>query len=156
MELLSSSNGSLASELFPLARELAPGEEAALRQVAPGGQFAPARDLLGRFVFETEAFAAAELFFKNALKPRRGPEVLGLDELGRLEMLRRAGLRPCLDRALAALADPGGPLVLLCAAREECVPELRRLVESAGLALETICPPRSEEAIAAVLRALGG
>jgi hypothetical protein len=150
MELLSSGDGSLVSEAFPLARRLGPDEE-----VAPGWA-APGRALFGRFVFEMGAFAAAERFFRGALEAGRPPEVLGLDELGRLEMLRMTGLRPCLDRALAALAEPEGPLVLLCAAREDCLSELYRLAESADLRVETIRPPRPEEAIEAALRALSG
>jgi hypothetical protein len=150
MELLKSRDGSLVSEVFPLARRLGPDEEAAPGRVASG------RIFFGRFVFETGAFAAAERFFRSALEAGRPPEVLGLDELGRLEMLRMSGLRPCLDRALTALAEPGGPLVLLCAVREDCLSELHRLAESAGLWVETICPSRPEEAIEAALRALSG
>jgi nucleoside-triphosphatase THEP1 len=147
--LLSSGDGSLSSDRFPLARELAPGEEVALQQAAPQ------RQTLGRFVFETGAFARAEAFVQSALDTRSSLEVFGLDELGRLELRRREGLRPCLDLALAALAASEGRLALICAAREDCLPELRDLARSIGLKTETIRPPRSEEAIAGVLRALG-
>jgi nucleoside-triphosphatase THEP1 len=144
MELLSGAGGSLASELLPLARELGAGEE------LPAGRIA-----LGRFSFDQGAFDRAAAFLQGALAAG-APEIIGLDEIGRLETLRREGLRPCLDLALAALAAPEGPSVLLCAAREDCAGALAGLAGSRGLLVATIDPPRAEAALAAVLRALGG
>jgi nucleoside-triphosphatase THEP1 len=148
LELLSSCDRSLASELLVLARELYPGE----RQEREGA----AREslILGRYIFDSSAFERAEAFLQSALKGDAAPEILGIDEIGRLEMLRHEGLRPCLDGALAALAGPGEPRVLLCAVREDCVGELARLALSFGLDVETIRPPRTEAAVAAALRAL--
>jgi hypothetical protein len=144
MELLSSVGLGLSSELFPLAREPKAGEE-----IREGGI------ALGRFVFDASAFARAEAFLRCSLESVPGPEILGLDEIGRLEMLRHSGLRPCLDLALSALAVPGGPKALLCSVREDCAAELLRLVESAGLSAAVIRPPRPEEAVGAVLAAIG-
>jgi nucleoside-triphosphatase THEP1 len=154
LELLSSCDFSLASELLALARELGPGEgqerEGAARESL----------ILGRYIFDSRAFERAEIFLKSALKGAlpgdAAPEILGIDEIGHLEMLRHEGLRPCLDGALKALSGSGGPRVLICAVREDCVGELVRLALSIGLDVETIRPPRAEAAVAAALRALEG
>jgi len=144
LELIAASGGSFVSESLPLARELEAGEAP-----AAGGI------VLGRFAFEAPAFDRAEAFLRSSLEASPRPEIIGLDEIGRLETLRGIGLRSCLDFCLSSLAGSAGPRVLICSAREGSADELRRLAESAGIATATIRQPRSEDAFAAVSRALG-
>jgi hypothetical protein len=126
LELLSSSGGKLASELLPLARDSGSGPPPA------SGEF-----VLGRFAFDLKAFARALSFLRDKLTVSGTggcPEILGLDEIGRLELDRKAGLWPCLELALAAASRKDGPRLLCCAAREgESSDRLRDLVSSAGL-----------------------
>ena len=147
MEYLSGTGAGLVSERVELARESTPGESSAEGFLS-----------LGRFIFDRAAFAKAELFIRAAGEPP-GAWALGLDEIGRLEMRRGEGLRGCLDLALAATARPGGPRLLLCSAREDCVGEARLMAEASGLGTETFELPSSRPALGAALaealRALG-
>jgi hypothetical protein len=142
MEYLSSSSGLLVSERVPLARELVGGGAAQARPESPEGRF-----VLGHFLFEAAAFAAASAFVRSALasaERRGGLEILGLDEIGRLELDRGAGLRPCLDLALASAAAGSGPELLVCAARDANASALRDLVQAAGLPVDLASPPRAD------------
>jgi nucleoside-triphosphatase THEP1 len=143
MEYLKASGGRIEAERVDLARELKEGE-----LPIPGCL------ALGRFVFERGAFAGAERFVRSALEGKGKAEALGLDEIGRLEMLRGEGLMDCLELALAALAGAAGPRVLVCSAREDSVVELLRMAQEAGLRTETFDAARSGEALAAARRAL--
>jgi hypothetical protein len=135
LELLSSAEGRLVSERFFLMRELKPGE-------APG----PGEGSIGRFAYDPGAFARAESFFRGALSEA---DVLGLDEIGALELARGEGLRPCLDLALDAFAggEPRRRRLLVCAARDGNVGALRELVEARGLAVSVYEPELLPSAI---------
>ena len=91
----------------------------------------------------------------EAMKAHDRVEALGIDEIGRLELLRGEGLMPSLELALAWAAEREGPRVLVCSVREECVVEVRRLAQVAGLMAEAFEVSRAEEALAAARRALG-
>lgn len=151
LELLSSAEGRLVSERFSLMRELKPGE-------APG----PGEGSIGRFAFDPGAFARAESFFRGALSET---DILGLDEIGALELARGQGLRPCLDLALDALASGGAGSaaageppprrrLLVCAARDGNVGALRELVEARGLAVSVYEPSLLPSAIEGARRIL--
>jgi nucleoside-triphosphatase THEP1 len=143
MEFLSGAEGRLKAERIALARELREGELPAAGSLA-----------LGRFVFEPAVFARAESFFSEAMDGEGGPEVLGMDEIGRLELQRGDGLMPCLELVLEAVAGGSGPRLLVCSAREDCVAELRHLVQAAGLRTETFEPPRVHELLRTISREL--
>jgi nucleoside-triphosphatase THEP1 len=143
MEFLSGAGGRLVAERVELARELGSGE-------LPAAGFLE----LGRFVFDRSAFARAGDFMMKALGAKEGPEALGIDEIGRLEMLRGEGLADCLERALAAVANEGGARVLLCSAREDCVLELRHLAQASGLRTETFPVSGAGEALLAARRSM--
>ena len=143
MEFLSGAEGRLKAERIALARELRDGEFPAAGSLA-----------LGRFVFEQAVFAKAESFFSEAMEGEGSPEVLGMDEIGRLELQRGDGLMPCLELALEAIASDAGPRLLVCSAREDCVAELRHLAQAAGLRTETFELPRVQEILRAISREL--
>lgn len=148
LEFLTGASGQLAAERVALARSLESGE------LPSAGYLA-----LGRFAFDRSAFVRAEGFFAAALAARPAPEALVLDEIGRLELLRGEGLMPCLELALEAVslagAEAKGPRALLCSAREDCVVELRRMAQVAGLLTETFEASRAGDALSAALRAVG-
>jgi nucleoside-triphosphatase THEP1 len=143
MEYLRAKRGELAAERAGLARELAEGE-----LPLPGSL------ALGRFVFDRSAFSKAERFMRSALGNKGGAEILGLDEIGRLELLQGEGLMPCLELSLDALARDEGPRILICAVREDCVASLIRIAQEFGLRTETFDPSRQGEALDAARRAL--
>jgi hypothetical protein len=63
-------------------------------------------------------------------------EALGLDEIGTLELMRKSGLRPCLELALTAVATGWGPSLLVCSSRDSNAGFLRDLAAAAGLEVE--------------------
>jgi nucleoside-triphosphatase THEP1 len=138
MEFLSAAEGRTSMERSPLARALPEGELPASGSLA-----------FGRFLFDRSAFAKASAFARSSAGAE--DELLCLDEIGRLELQRGEGLMDCLEFALSALAGGGELRVLACAAREDCVNELQRLVREAGLASHTFEARREAEALA-VLR----
>jgi nucleoside-triphosphatase THEP1 len=124
MEFLSGADGSLASRRERLAWGSDPGKRGAADAI-----------ILDRFTFDGAVFRRATEFLREAAQGLRRAEVIGIDEIGRLELSRGEGLKAALDLALAASSRPGGPLLLL-SVREDCVPVLRRLVEASGLEAE--------------------
>jgi nucleoside-triphosphatase THEP1 len=144
LEFLSSEGGRLVAERIPLAREAKPGE-AAPERAASHDHLA-----LGRFIFERSAFARASEFISDSLQSGETVDVLGLDEIGRLELLRGEGLMPCLNLALAVAAT-GRPPLLLCSAREDCAAELAHRARSLGLETRLIALPLADEEFLALL-----
>jgi hypothetical protein len=111
---------------------------------------------VGRFAFDPGAFARAWAFIERALIRDGDPvEAIGLDEIGKLELARGEGLRPCLDGVLGAMAEGRGPRLLVCAARDgDSADALRDLARAAGLEVAESGPAGLPEAIAAARRAL--
>jgi hypothetical protein len=144
MELLSGSDGRLVAERLGLARALESGELPASGVLA-----------IGRFVFDRAVFARAEGFIRAAVGGKACAEVLGIDEIGHLELMRGEGLMHALEFALEAASGPGGPRVLVCSAREDCASELRQLAHTAGLRTVTFEPPFGDGCLVAVRKALG-
>lgn len=134
MELLSSASGRLVSERMDLAVSRAQGLVQGRGAESPLGD---GRFVFGRFDFRVASFARAEAFLREELGPSdaEGPavDVVGLDEIGRLELDLVAGLRPCLDLALRAIEGGGGPSLLVCASRDSNSGALSDIVAALGI-----------------------
>ncbi|MDA8424517.1 MAG: hypothetical protein M0Z80_00130 [Treponema sp.] len=124
MELLRAVGGSLASERRALARERAAGEASAAGAI-----------LHGHYVFEAAVFSWAEAFVRGELGAPRRPVLVGLDEMGKLELSRGEGLGACLDASLDAMSGDGAPRLLVLTARGLNLPEILKLVGERGLAV---------------------
>jgi hypothetical protein len=146
-----------------------------MRESKAGEALGPNEGRVGRFAYDQGAFARAEVFFRGAAGEA---EVLGLDEIGALELARGEGLRPCLDLAMAALAGGGaavGPTdgdageslrrgrrqrrrrrrcLLVCAARDTNVAALRELAEARGLGVALFEPAELASALEVARRFL--
>lgn len=136
LELISwEGTGSVSLRRVPLARR-AENEAAADPSV-----FTLA---LGPFLFDPRAFAEAlgslSIFLERTEGAAAG-RFLALDEIGRLELERRGGLRPALELALDALRRDraaGAPSALACAARLDTLEVFRNAVEAEGCAPEVL------------------
>jgi nucleoside-triphosphatase THEP1 len=140
LELLSAGGGELVSERLPLA--LAAGAPRDLS--VPGAAF-------GRFVFDDSAFARAEAFLRVRLAAQPRPELLALDEIGRLELARGGGLAPCLELALGAAAAPEGPRLVILACRDAFLPELGAFFAPRGFEPLVVAPGEALARAEAVL-----
>ena len=121
LELLAGTGGKLSARRERLAWEAEPGERI-------GG------DTLrfGRFCFAASAFRLAEEHIREAVEGPRGAEIIGIDEIGRLELERAAGLKSALDIARAGAARPDGP-ILVVSARDDYAPTLQYYIEGFGI-----------------------
>ena len=121
VELLAGTGGKLSARRERLAWEADPGErigDDALR--------------FGRFCFAASAFRLAEEHIREAVEGPRRAEIIGIDEIGRLELERGTGLRNALDLALAGAARPEGPL-LVVSTRDDYAPTLQHYIEDFGI-----------------------
>jgi nucleoside-triphosphatase THEP1 len=132
LELVSGAGGDLSRERIPLARSLGEGES------PPEGGLS-----LGRFLFEAGAFERALGFVREVAGARPPLDVLGLDEIGGLELEGGGGLFPALCLALDAARAPGGPLLVL-SAKARLAERLQGLVEGQGLSCALLSPPSAE------------
>jgi nucleoside-triphosphatase THEP1 len=121
MAFLSACDGNRTCRSEQLARELAPGE------ILQDGMIG-----FGRFSFDTAVFLKAQEFIQTGMAGPPRADIVGIDEIGRLELFRDGGLRNTLDSALKHVGRSKVPLIVL-SVREDCVPDLRRLVEAAGV-----------------------
>lgn len=121
LELLAGAKGNLSARRERLAWESGPGEQ------LDGDTLR-----FGRFCFAAAAFRQAETFICDAVKEPCGIEALGIDEIGRVELERAAGLKPALDIALESAARPHGP-ILVVAARDDNASALRHYIEAFGI-----------------------
>ncbi len=122
MECLSGNEFSLYSESMDLARE-------------KQSEDSPSAGLIlhGHFAFNADFFSKALTFVRAALSDSERPVLIGLDEIGKLELSRKEGLRGCLDAALAAASREDGPKLLVLTSRPLNVPDILRLAEASGL-----------------------
>ena len=121
LELLAGAKGNLSARRERLAWESGPGEQ------LDGDTLR-----FGRFCFAASAFSLAEAFIRDSVREPRGAEIIGIDEIGRVELERAAGLKPALDIALESAARPHGPM-LVVAARDDNAPALRHYMEAFGI-----------------------
>lgn len=121
MEFLDGTEGAFTVRRERLAWEPAPGEKLEDGAI-----------LFGRFCFATLAFSLAEEFIREAVEGPRRAEIIGIDEIGRLELERAAGLNHALDIALENAARPHGPLLVLTA-RDDAATLLRQYAEARGV-----------------------
>jgi nucleoside-triphosphatase THEP1 len=143
MEYLDGNGGVFNARRERLARETAPGE------TLEDGEL-----LFGRFRFAASAFRLAEQFIREAGEGLDGAEILGIDEIGHLELERAAGLKSALDFALESAARPNGPLLVL-AARDDCAPILGRYADARGVGtmlIEASDPAACLRAVRGLLR----
>jgi nucleoside-triphosphatase THEP1 len=143
MEYIDGAGGVVTARRERLARETAPGET-----------FEEGAILFGRFSFAASAFRLAEQFISEAREGPRGAEIIGIDETGRLELERAAGLKNALDIALESAARPRGPLLILTA-RNDYAPLLRQYAEARGvgtLLVEASDPDACLRAVRGLLR----
>jgi nucleoside-triphosphatase THEP1 len=143
MECLSGEQFTLYSESMDLARE-------------KQSEDIPSADMIlhGHFAFDAAAFSNALTFISAALDGVECPALIGLDEIGKLELERGEGLRACLDAALAAGSRADGPRLLVLTARSLNVPEIRRLVEASGFRTAEFHAEDQEAFLNAALAAL--
>jgi len=122
MELLAGKELMLSRESMDLARE-------------KRSEDLPSAGLIlhGHFAFDAAAFSKALTFIRAALAGGAGPELIGLDEIGKLELGRGEGLRSCLDAALEAGPRADGPGLLVLTARALNVPDILRITQASGL-----------------------
>jgi nucleoside-triphosphatase THEP1 len=140
MEFMDGAEGVLKARRERLAWEPAPGEK--LEEGAI---------LFGRFCFAASAFRLAERFIREAGEGPRRAEIVGIDEIGRLELERAAGLKSALDIALESAAGPEGPILIL-STRDDYAPILRQYASARGV--ETMLAEASDPD--ACLRAVRG
>jgi len=149
LELIEGTRGALKAERLPLARAISPDE-------AEGSSGRSPALAMGRFVFEAESFGRAEALIGRAIagegaaEGTAAVEVIGLDEIGRLELAGERGLASALSLALDAVAGVLGlaePRLLAVAARDSFVAELVELVAARGLATRIFSPDQRGEAL---------
>ena len=121
LELLAGAKGNLSARRERLAWESGPGEQ------LDGDTLR-----FGRFCFAASAFSLAEAFIRDSVREPNGAEIIGIDEIGRVELERAAGLKPALDIALESAARPHGP-VLVVSARDDNASALRHYIEAFGI-----------------------
>ena len=102
------------------------------REAEPGERIGGDTLRFGRFCFAASAFSLAEAFIRESVREPSGAEIIGIDEIGRVELERAAGLKPALDIALESAARPHGPM-LVVAARDDITPALRHYMEAFGI-----------------------
>lgn len=145
MEYLSGRAKSLSSESLALARERKPEDGPATGSI-----------IHGRFVFDAKTFSKAEAFVHEALDAPERLALLGLDEIGKLELSRHEGLRDCLDRAIAAAALDHAPGLLVLTARSLNAPDILRLLQASDLRVTVLRAEDREAFFRAAFAALAG